>query len=53
MGWHGEDKKGMHPKHRLKHTEGEVRDKKLDNTSIHCPVRTDMFFIIITPGFLY
>lgn len=35
VGWHCKDKRGTFPKCRLKHTEGEVRDSKLD-TSTGC-----------------
>lgn len=48
MGWRGQGKRGTRPKHRLKHTEGEVRGEKLDNISTDYPITTDMFCIIIT-----
>lgn len=38
VGWHRKDKRGTFPKCRLKHTEGEVRDSKLD-TSTGCLIR--------------
>lgn len=47
-GWHGKDKRGTCPKLRLKHTEGEVWDEKLDNISTDCTIKTDIFYIIIS-----